>query len=314
MDIISLILFPFKWILEAVLVLFHSLFTTIGLSADAGATWVASIIGLVLVVRAALIPLFVKQIRSQRAMYVLQPELQKIQKKYKGRNDRDSRERMAKEQMELYKKHGSSPFASCLPLIAQMPVFFSLYATLTEAQNSKPGVGMLTKELSVSFANADFIGAKLSQTFLTAGASVSVQILAGVMIVLMSASQFITQKQIMAKNQNPAAQNSQFVQTQKILLYVFPLIFLVTGLAFPLGVLIYWTVSNFWTMGQQFFVIRRMPTPGSIAHTERQARLAKKGKGQAEEIAAAEEEVEKPTQRVQPVSKARAKKKPKGKK
>ncbi len=314
MDIISLILFPFKWILEAVLVLFHSLFTTIGLNADAGATWVASIIGLVLVVRAALIPLFVKQIRSQRAMYVLQPELQKIQKKYKGRNDRDSRERMAKEQMELYKKHGSSPFASCLPLIAQMPVFFSLYATLTEAQNSKPGVGMLTKELSVSFANADFIGAKLSQTFLTAGASISVQILAGVMIVLMSASQFITQKQIMAKNQNPAAQNSQFVQTQKILLYVFPLIFLVTGLAFPLGVLIYWTVSNFWTMGQQFFVIRRMPTPGSIAHTERQARLAKKGKGQAEEIAAAEEEVEKPTQRVQPVSKARAKKKPKGKK
>jgi len=314
MDIISLILFPFKWILEAVLVLFHSLFTTIGLNANAGATWVASIIGLVLVVRAALIPLFVKQIRSQRAMYVLQPELQKIQKKYKGRNDRDSRERMAKEQMELYKKHGSSPFASCLPLIAQMPVFFSLYATLTEAQNSKPGVGMLTKELSVSFANADFIGAKLSQTFLTAGASVSVHILAGVMIVLMSASQFITQKQIMAKNQNPAAQNSQFVQTQKILLYVFPLIFLVTGLAFPLGVLIYWTVSNFWTMGQQFFVIRRMPTPGSIAHTERQARLAKKGKGQADEIATTEEEVEKPTQRVQPVSKARAKKKPKGKK
>ncbi len=71
MDIISLILFPFKWILEAILVLFHSLFTTIGLNADAGVTWVLSIIGLVLVVRAALIPLFVKQIRSQRAMYVL---------------------------------------------------------------------------------------------------------------------------------------------------------------------------------------------------------------------------------------------------
>jgi YidC/Oxa1 family membrane protein insertase len=313
MDIISLILFPFKWILEAILVLFHSLFTTIGLNADAGVTWVLSIIGLVLVVRAALIPLFVKQIRSQRAMYVLQPDLQKLQKKYKGRKDRDSRERMAKEQMDLYKKHGSSPFASCLPLIAQMPVFFSLYATLTEAQNSKPGVGLLSKELSVSFASADFVGARLSETFIN-GASVSGQILAGIMIILMSASQFITQKQIMAKNQNPDVQNSQFVQTQKILLYVFPLIFLVTGLAFPLGVLIYWTVSNFWTMGQQFFVIRRMPTPGSIAHKEREARLVKKGKIKIEEPTVSEQDEEKPTQRVQPVSKARAKKKPKGKK
>lgn len=313
MDIISIILFPFKWILEAVMVLFHSLFTAIGANPDDGNTWVASIVGLVLVVRAALIPLFVKQIRSQRTMYLLQPDLQKLQKRYKGKNDRDSRERLAREQMELYKKHGSSPFSSCLPLIAQMPVFFSLYATLTEAQNSKPGVGMLTKELSVSFANSTFVGAKLSETFLTAS-SISVNILAGTMIVLMSASQFITQKQIMAKNQNPDVQNSQFAQTQKIMLYAFPLIFLVTGLAFPLGVLLYWTVSNFWTMGQQFFVIKRMPTPGSIAHRERQERLAKKGKITLEATPEVVEEEEKPAQRVQPVSKARAKKKPKGKK
>ncbi|MFM8927788.1 MAG: membrane protein insertase YidC [Rhodoluna sp.] len=313
MDIISIILFPFKWILEAVMVLFHSLFTAMGANADAGVTWVASIVGLVLVVRAALIPLFVKQIRSQRTMYLLQPDLQKLQKRYKGKNDRDSRERLAREQMELYKKHGSSPFSSCLPLIAQMPVFFSLYATLTEAQQSRPGVGMLTIELSKSFASSTFLGAKLSETFLTAS-SISVNILAGIMIVLMSASQFITQKQIMAKNQNPDVQNSQFAQTQKIMLYVFPLIFLVTGLAFPLGVLIYWTVSNFWTMGQQFFVINRMPTPGSIAHRERQERLAKKGKLTLDTTTEVVEEEEKPVQRIQPVSKARAKKKPKGKK
>jgi len=313
MDLISLILFPFKWILEAVMVLFHSLFTAMGADPDSGASWVASIVGLVLVVRAALIPLFVKQIRSQRTMYLLQPDLQKLQKRYKGKNDRDSRERLAREQMELYKKHGSSPFSSCLPLLAQMPVFFSLYATLTEAQNSKPGVGMLTKELSVSFANSTFLGAKLSETFLTAS-SVSVNILAGVMIVLMSASQFITQKQIMAKNQNPDVMNSQFAQTQKIMLYAFPVIFLVTGLAFPLGVLIYWTVSNFWTMGQQFFVIKRMPTPGSIAHKERQEKLARKGKLKVEETPDAEPEQQQPAQRIQPVSKARAKKKPKGKK
>lgn len=245
-------------------------------------------------------------------MYVIQPDLQKIQKKYKGKTDRDSREKMAKEQMALYKKHGSSPFASCLPLIAQMPVFFSLFTTLQEAQSKKPGVGFLTQELSDSFARSKFLGASLSETFITA-TSTSVQIIAAVMIVLMTASQFITQKQIMAKNQNPDVQNSQFAQTQKIMLYAFPVIFLISGISFPLGVLIYWLVSNFWTMGQQFVVIRNMPTPGSIAHHQREARLIKKGKFSKEEPVEPTETTP-PAQRVQPVSKARAKKKPNGKK
>ncbi len=312
MDIFAAILWPFKWVIEAILVTFHSVLTTFGMQTDSGAVWVASIVGLVLVVRAALIPLFVKQIRSQRAMYVLQPDLQKIQKKYKGKADRDSREKMAKEQMALYKKHGSSPFSSCLPLLAQMPVFFSLFTTLQEAQSKKPGVGLLTQELSESFARSKFLGASLSETYITA-TSVSVQIIAAVMIVLMTGSQFITQKQIMAKNQNPDVQNSQFAQTQKIMLYAFPVIFLISGISFPLGVLIYWLVSNFWTMGQQFVVIKRMPTPGSIAHNERQARLLKKGKI-TEEAPVEEIEAPQPAQRVQPVSKARAKKKPNGKK
>jgi len=312
MDILSAVLWPFKWVIELLLVSFHSLFTTVGMDKDAGLTWVLSIVGLVLVVRAALIPLFVKQIRSQRSMYVLQPDLQKLQKKYKGKTDRDSRERMAKEQMELYKKHGSSPFSSCLPLLAQMPVFFSLFQTLQEAQHSKHGVGLLSEGLSVSFAQSHFLGASLSETFLTA-TSDSVKIIAGVMIVLMTASQFITQRQIMAKNQSQATQSSQFAQTQKIMLYVFPVIFLISGVSFPLGVLIYWLVSNFWTMGQQYYVIRRMPTPGSLAHDERQARLEKKGKLGPKTADVVEEiEAPQPIQRTQPVSKARAKKKPKG--
>jgi YidC/Oxa1 family membrane protein insertase len=312
MDIFAAILWPFRWVIEAILITFHNVLTTFGIQPDSGVSWVMSIVGLVLVVRAALIPLFVKQIRSQRAMYVLQPDLQKIQKKYKGKTDRDSREKMAKEQMALYKKHGSSPFASCLPLIAQMPVFFSLFITLQDAQAKKPGVGLLTQELSDSFARAKFLGASLSETFLTA-TSVSVQIIAAVMIVLMTGSQFITQKQIMAKNMNPETQNSQFAQTQKIMLYAFPVIFLISGISFPLGVLIYWLVSNFWTMGQQYVVIKRMPTPGSIAFNEREAKLIKKGKLTKEAPVEEVEEV-KPAQRVQPVSKARAKKKPNGKK
>jgi YidC/Oxa1 family membrane protein insertase len=139
-----------------------------------------------------------------------------------------------------------------------------------------------------------------------------VKIVAATMIVLMTASQFITQRQILAKNQNPAVMTSQYMQTQKIMMYVFPIIFAISGVAFPLGVMTYWLVSNFWTMGQQFVVIRNMPTPGSQAHADREARLAKRGKGTKPaviEIEATESDAKpETTQRQQPVSKTRAKK------
>ena len=277
MDIFSAILYPFKWVIELLLVSFHSVFSFMGMNPDDGLTWVLAIVGLVLVVRAALIPLFVRQIKSQRGMVLLQPELQKLQKKYKGKNDRDSREAFGREQMELYKRTGSNPLSSCLPLIAQMPIFFSLFATLNEAQHSKAGVGLLNLDLANSFAHASFFGAPLSASFF-ASTGLEVKILAAVMIVLMTASQFITQKQIISKNQTPAnLQNSQYMQTQKIMLWIFPIMFAISGVSFPLGVMFYWLVSNFWTMGQQYFVIKRMPVPGSLAHEQRQAKLAAKG-------------------------------------
>ncbi|MEY2695010.1 MAG: rane protein insertase YidC [Actinomycetota bacterium] len=303
------LLWPIKWLVELVLVGFHSLFTAMGLQSTSGISWVLAVVGLVLVVRAALIPVFVKQIKSQRNMMLVQPELKKLQDKYKGKTDRDSRERMAREQMELYKRTGSNPLSSCLPLLLQMPIFTGLFFVLNDAGNNKPGVGLLTQEMAISFSQAEIFGAKLSDTFFGSD-EWNVKLLAGIMIVLMTASQFITQKQIMTKNQNPDVQNSQFMQTQKILLYVLPFVFLISGVSFPLGVMTYWLVSNFWTMGQQFLVIRNMPTPGSIAYKEREARLQKKGKIKLEETTP-EAEVEQPTQRQQPVGKNRAKKKKK---
>ena len=311
------LLWPIKWLIELILVSFHTLWTAVGFDFDSGASWVLSIVGLVLVVRAALIPVFVRQIKSQRNMMLVQPELQKLQKKYKGKTDRESRERFAKEQMELYKRTGSNPLSSCLPLLLQMPIFMGLFFVLNDSQRNQAGVGLLNSELALSFSQAQIFGAKLSATFFS-GDELNVRILAGIMIVLMSGSQFITQKQIMAKNQNPDVANSQFMQTQKILLYVLPLVFLVSGLTFPLGVMTYWLVSNFWTMGQQFVVIRNMPTPGSPAFKARQERLAKKGKpldaeppkADAEGTVMEIEEPQKP-QRQQPVSKNRSKKKKK---
>lgn len=303
------LLWPIKWVIELILVSFHTLFTTVGLPAASGVTWVLAVAGLVIVVRASMIPLFVKQILSQRNMLVIQPELQKLQKKYKGKNDPDSRQAFAKEQMELYKKFNANPLSSCLPLLVQMPIFFSLYSVLNDAQHDKAGVGFLTKALAGSFAKSDVFGAHLSDTFMSTD-NMATKIVAAVMIVLMTASQFITQRQILAKNTNPDVNNSQYMQTQKIMMYIFPVIFAVSGVAFPLGVMTYWLVSNFWTMGQQFVVIRNMPTPGSKAHHEREARLAKRGKGSTPMAAPDEAVAEEPktTQRTQPVGKNRAKK------
>jgi YidC/Oxa1 family membrane protein insertase len=315
------LLFPIKWVIELILVSFHSLFGIFGLVPESGLSWVLSIVGLVLVVRSALIPLFVKQIKSQRNMMLVQPELQKLQKKYKGKNDRESKEKFAKEQMDLYKRTGSNPLSSCLPILVQIPIFMGLFFTLNDAQARKSGVGPMNSELAIQFSEATLFGAKLSETFLTA-TTIQVQIMAGIMVFLMSASQFITQKQIIAKNQNPDVQNSQYMQTQKILLYIFPLLFVISGVAFPIAVITYWLTSNFWTMGQQFIVIRNMPTDGSPAYHARIERLAKKGKlpkelqekRDAEEAAAAAKAAEDKTQREQPKGKNRAKKDDKKKK
>ena len=99
----------------------------VGLDPDGGAAWALSIIGLTLVIRAALIPLFVKQIKSSRNMQLIQPKVKELQKKY-GHD----RERLAQETMKLYKDSGTNPFASCLPILLQMPIFFALFRLLDQ--------------------------------------------------------------------------------------------------------------------------------------------------------------------------------------
>ena len=96
------LLWPIKWLIEFILVTFHNLFVMVGLGNETVISWVLSIVAMVLVVRAALIPIFVRQIKSQRNMMLAQPELLKLQKKYKGKTDRESRERMAREQPALH--------------------------------------------------------------------------------------------------------------------------------------------------------------------------------------------------------------------
>jgi YidC/Oxa1 family membrane protein insertase len=321
LDFIGTILFPIRWVVEAILVFWHWVLTSVGMNPDTGGTWVLSIVLLTIIVRVCLIPIFVRQIKNQRRMMEVAPQLKKIQDKYKGKKDQFSREAMSRETMALYKETGTNPLSSCLPLLIQMPVFFSLYTTLHNAQTGKVGIGLLNKSLSDSFASASLFGAPLHETF-THSDAIAVKVIAGAMIILMTGSQFFTQLQLTSKNMSPETKASPMYRQQKMLLYVLPLVFLFSGLNFPLGVMFYWLTSNFWTMGQQYMVIRNSPTPGSDAALAREARLAKRHqerearKGSAPGLATLTEvtvnEVEAPkrvtTQRTQPVGKNRSKK------
>ena len=253
-----------------VIMLIHDALTPI-FGAGSGVTWTLSIVGLVLLIRIILIPLFVKQIKSQRAMTALAPRMKEIQTRYK-----DDRQKQSEEMMKLYKEHKTNPLASCFPILAQAPIMFALFTVLNGIGQEKPR-GVLTMEDVVSAANAKFLGAPISETFLGTD-STSVKLVTVLLIVLMSASTFTTQRQLMVKgmpkNDDP---NNMMLQQQKIMLYLFPVIFAISGVNFPIGVLIYWSTTNFWTWGQQYYVIKRNPTPGSPAYEELQKKKAAKG-------------------------------------
>ena len=322
MDFFETILWPLRWLVELVLAVWHQVFTWVGLDPNSGVTWVLSILGLVIVVRAALVPVTVRQIKSQRRMMDLAPEMKKIQDKYKGKKDQFSREAMSRETMGLYKKHGTNPFASCLPILIQMPIFFSLFYVLRQASGAmgsggngsgQAGIGMMTQELTDSFNQAEIFGAPIKMTFTQGWESGNwvVVIMLGLIMLLMIASQFFTQLQIMSKNVSDETKNSPMYRQQKIMLYIIPFAFLFSGVTFPLALNIYWFSSNLWTMGQQFIVIRSMPTPGSDAWRARQARLKAKGKLKEDEVTPEEQAKLDQGQRQQPVSSKRAKKKKK---
>ncbi len=271
----SAIMTPLYYAISFVLVGFHNVFGDL-FGPTSGLAWVLSIIGLTLVVRAALIPLFVKQIKSSRNMQLIQPKVRELQKTY-GHD----RERLAQETMKLYKDSGTNPFASCLPILLQMPIFLALFRILDQAaRNPETKRGLMTPELNEQLSAAVFAGGKISDTFLNAE-GVEVRVLAAVLVLAMTLTTFLTQRQLMSKNMPADALSGPYAQQQKMLLYVLPVVFAVGGIAFPVGVLFYWTTSNLWTMAQQFYVIRNNPAPGTPAFKAKEdrdrAKAAKKG-------------------------------------
>ena len=266
-DLFNTVMTPLYWAVSALLVGWHWLWSQV-LDPNGGWAWALSIAGLTVVIRTLLIPLFVRQIRSSLNIQLLQPKMKELQKKY-GHD----REKLGQEMMKLYKETGTNPFSSCLPLLLQSPIFLALFRVLDYAAKGQAHSPIMQPYVS-SLQHAKIFGAEISQTFLKASGpgENNVKIVAIVLIILMTATMFTTQLQLMRKNMPKEALTGQAAQMQKIMLYVFPVFFLIGGFNFPIGVLIYWFVSNLWTMGQQFYVIRRNPAPGTPAYDAMEAR------------------------------------------
>ena len=185
------ILDPLYFIVSGVMVRFYDVLSPI-FGKDSGVSWSLSIMGLVVLIRIVLIPLFVKQIKSQRALTALQPHMKAIQTKYK-----DDRQKQSEEMMKLYKEHKTNPLASCFPILAQAPIFFALFTVLNGIAKNNPH-GLLKGEYLTSIAQAKFFGASIAESFLGTSDS-TVKIVTVVLIFIMSATTFTTQRQLMVK-------------------------------------------------------------------------------------------------------------------
>jgi len=301
-DIGNLLMTPFYWMISSILVFFHMILTPVfGTSNEAqGWVWLLAIILLTCVIRGIMLPLYAKQLNSQRAMTSMQPKMKEIQKKYAG-----DRQRQSAETMKLYQDAGISPYASCLPMLIQMPVFLSVYWTIRgiaynwadarlnglfahyqiytpndrlpapEAPHVASAIGSGMRD---SFMNATIFGAKLSETFMPMSPFRMTQVLIVVLVVLMMGTLFYQQWYMMRRNMPAAALEGPMGQTTKSMTYVMPFMYLFSGAVVPMGILLYWLVSNVWTMMQQYVMVRIYPTPDTPAYAAWEDRMIAQGK------------------------------------
>ena len=294
---IDTILSPIIWATSFVMMLWHRAFGAI-FGSDSSASWVLAIIFLTITIRAAMIPLFRKQIKSMQNMQRLQPQIQALQKKYKL-----DKQKLQQEMMKLYKDNGTSPFASCMPILLQTPFFMGLYRVLSHVASGN-AVGALSQTDARSAQHAHFFGAPLSLSFLhhtstqmkNVGVTsvTSLQIVAITMAIVYATSQFLTQRMMMAKNTNlDNSVPNPMMQSQKIMLYVMPFGMLFFSLNVQIGVVLYLMTTNVWTIGQQFYTLRNSPMPGSQAEKEMIARRKAKEERKRQELIAKDPEAAK---------------------
>jgi YidC/Oxa1 family membrane protein insertase len=250
-----------SWVLEQ----WHALFSTF-LNPAGGITWALSIIFLVVTIRLLLFRLFIRQVKSQRAMQEIQPEIQKLRKQYGS-----DRQGFSQAVMALQKERGVNPLAGCLPILPQIPVFISLFHVLRRLKPGAAGLYGWSYELTQQAATAKLFGVAPISASLTMQEPKKSSILAIpgvtqagittvciVLIIVMVLTSYYTQRQIM-KRSGPV--EGQAAMVQKLMLYGMPLGLLVSGSLFPIGVLLYWFTNNLWTLGQQFYILKKLPPP-----------------------------------------------------
>lgn len=268
------ILHPIIVVFAWIWVYLHKALTLIGIPDGPGIGWILAIVLMTVLVRFAIVPLYLKQTRSMRSMQLLQPEMQKIQAKYKGKKDSVSRQRQSEETMALYKKHGASPYASCWPMLVQMPVLFGLYRVIFAVQQIKDGnyqydaLGPLNQTVATDINNSSVFGVGLSQSLGTTP-EWSGKIIFILLIVVLVGIQFLTMRLSMTKNMAPNPDpNNPMVRSQKSMMYLMPLMYVFTGVVFQMGLLVYMVTTTLFGFFQQLWVNNTMPTPGSPAFND----------------------------------------------
>ena len=259
------------WVYYAIswiLLRWHDLWSLIGIPEGpvlgTNWSWVLSIIFLVVTVRVILFPVFVKQIKSQRAMQALQPKVKELQNKHKG-----DRETLQKEMMELYKTEKANPLMGCLPMFLQIPVFLGLFHTLRRLNpdNTQKTLYGWTADQFDKATHASLFTVPLPSKFGSSPAELAalgangttVKILAGILVLIMMATTYATSRQMILKT--GWAEDPQQKMIQRLMLYGIPLSLLVSGSLFPIGVIIYWVTNNLFTLSQQQWVLRKFPPP-----------------------------------------------------
>jgi YidC/Oxa1 family membrane protein insertase len=251
-----------------VLLRWHQLFATF-LSSTGGLSWALSIAMLVITIRILLFRFTIKTVHNQRKMQEMQPKISALRDKYK--NDRQT---LSQEMMKLQKEEGFNPIAGCLPILLQAPIFISLFHVLRLVGTAKAHFlhdeYHWTNDEVSSAGAAKLFGAPIAAAFRTTGQfpginATTTKIVAFVLILCMCAATYITQRQIMARSGQVL--DGQQAMIQKLMLYGMPASLLVSGFLFPIGVLLYWFTNNLWTMGQQFYILKKMPPPGAKTTT-----------------------------------------------
>ena len=265
------ILYPFVVAVAWLWIRIHDLLLLVGMSSGAGLAWIISIILLTILVRVLIIPLYLKQLKSMRGTSIVQPQMQKIQAKYKGKTDVASRQRMQQEISELNKKYGVNPFASCLPMLVQLPVLFAMYRAIYAihalAENTYSvgsrhidSLGPITQSVASEIDASQVFGVPLSHTIRDAQLMSLPTLVFVIFIIVMVATQFLTIRLTMTKNmpqnQDP---NNPMVRSQRMMMYFMPFMFIFSG---------YTTTAGIWGYLQMLWVIKNIPNPNSAAYKE----------------------------------------------